>query len=43
MKYFPQRIEVFWHLFEMHCVAPNFPGVSAAPPGYCLTSLRDEP
>ena len=30
MRYFPQRIEVFWHLFEMHCVAPIFPGVSAA-------------
>ena len=26
-----------------NCIVPNFPGVCAATPGYCLTSLRDEP
>ena len=30
MECFSQRIEAFWHPCGMHCIVPNFPGVSAA-------------
>ena len=38
-----QIIEEFWHPSGMHRFVSSFPGVSAATPGYFLTSLRDEP
>ena len=41
---FPQIIEEFWHPSGMHRFASGFPGLRcASTPGYCLTSLRDEP